>query len=99
MSCVFNTMSERACRHFEKFQEKELVKSAKAASLIEGFEQHECSTTLKKYAPILAKSTVQKFKAKLIIDRGAISNKYWDQERLPASVEVEDKVLQILIIM
>ncbi|KAF9578242.1 hypothetical protein BGW38_006065, partial [Lunasporangiospora selenospora] len=99
MSCVFNTMSERACRHFEKFQENELVKSAKVSSLIEGFEQHECLTTLKKYAPILAGSTVQKFKAKLIIDRGAIFSKYWDQERLPASVEVEDKVLQILIII
>ncbi|KAG0278379.1 hypothetical protein BGZ96_002406 [Linnemannia gamsii] len=43
--------------------------------------------------------TVQKLEVKLIIDRGAILQRYSDQERLPASVEVEDKVLQILIII
>jgi hypothetical protein len=92
-------MSERACHHSEKSQENELVRSAKASSLIEGFDQHECLTTLKKYIPILAKNTVQKLEVKLIIDRGTIFEKYRDQERLPPSIEVEDKVLQVLIIM
>ncbi|KAF9339273.1 hypothetical protein BGZ91_006499 [Linnemannia elongata] len=50
---------------------------------------------LKKYAPILAKCSYQKFMTNEIIDWGTI---YTDQEWLPASVELEDKILQILII-
>ncbi|KAF9545076.1 hypothetical protein EC957_011317 [Mortierella hygrophila] len=92
-------MSERACHRFEKFQEKELVETAKISSVIDGFDQHECSTILKKYAPRLANCSVQKLMAKLIIDRGSIFDKYPDQERLPASIELENKVLQILIII
>jgi len=99
MSCIFNTMSERAGHHFEEAQEKELVETAKASSIIEGFDQHGCSTVLKKCTPILAKSSVQKLLAKLIIDRGSIFDKYSDQEQFSASVELEDKVLQTLIIM
>ncbi|KAG9065521.1 hypothetical protein KI688_001809 [Linnemannia hyalina] len=99
MSFIFNTMSERACHHFEKFQEKELVETAKASSVIDGFDQHMCSTILKKYAPRLANCNVQKLMATLIIDRGSIFDKYSYQERLPASVELENKVLQILIII
>ncbi|KAF8926598.1 hypothetical protein BGZ47_002645, partial [Haplosporangium gracile] len=99
MSCVFNTMLERACRHFEEFQEKELVETAKLSSIIEGFDQHECSAILKKYAPILAENSVQKFMGKLISDLGSIFDKYSDPERLPTNVELENKVLEILIII
>ncbi|KAG0051378.1 hypothetical protein BGZ83_003844 [Gryganskiella cystojenkinii] len=99
MSCPFNTTPDQVCRHFEECQEHELVETAKAASIIEGFDQHECLTTHQKNAPTLAKSPVEKFLGQLIIDRGSIFKKYSNQGRLPASVEVEDKVLQILIII
>ncbi|KAG0374123.1 hypothetical protein BGX24_010812 [Mortierella sp. AD032] len=42
---------------------------------------------------------VQKLMTKLIIDRGSIFDKYSDQERLPGSAELENKVLRILIIL
>ncbi|KAF9124441.1 hypothetical protein BGX30_000951 [Mortierella sp. GBA39] len=58
-------MSERAGHHFEKFQEKELVETAKASSVIDD----------------------------------SIFDKYPDQERLPESVELENKGFQILIII
>ncbi|KAF9984436.1 hypothetical protein BGZ65_000399 [Modicella reniformis] len=62
-------------------KKKELVETAKAFSVIEGFGQHD----------------VQKLMAKVIIDRGPIFDKYSYQKRLPASVDIENKVLQILI--
>ena len=99
MSCVLNTMSKRACKHFEEFEQEELVETAKTLSIIEGFEQHECSAILRRYAPILAEDGVHKFMVKLIMERGSIFEKHQDQERLPACVELEDKVLQILIIL
>ncbi|KAF9163284.1 hypothetical protein DFQ26_002740 [Actinomortierella ambigua] len=92
-------MSDRACHHFEESQEKELVGNAKALNVIQGFDQHKCSTILKKYVPILARSSVEKFKTKLVIDRGALLNQHSDCERLPEDVDVEDRVLQILILI
>ncbi|KAI1313879.1 hypothetical protein EDD11_002414 [Mortierella claussenii] len=111
---VFNTASKRNSKHFEEFEEEgfeeegfeeegfereELVETAKTLNIIKGLEQHECSTILKKYVSILAKDDLNKFLATLIIDRGSLLEKYQDQERLPASAELEDKVLQILIIL
>ncbi|KAG0076812.1 hypothetical protein BGZ90_008157 [Linnemannia elongata] len=99
MSCVLNTMSKRACRHFEKLEQEHLVETAKTLCTLKGSEQHEYTQILKRYVSTLASDGINKLKAKLIIDRGSIFKKYEDQERLPASVELEDKILQILIIL
>ncbi|OAQ24705.1 hypothetical protein K457DRAFT_23840 [Linnemannia elongata AG-77] len=92
-------MSKRACRYFEKLEQEHLVETAKTLCTLKGSEQHEYTQILKRYVSTLANDGINKLKAKLIMDRGSILKKCEVQERLPASVELEDKILQILIIL
>ncbi|KAF9975043.1 hypothetical protein BGZ75_000647 [Mortierella antarctica] len=99
MSCTLNTMSERACRHFEESNQEELVRSAKSLNAIERWDHHDCLTILKRYAPLLAKNGVKNLMNKVILDRGSIIIQHQDLEQLPPSAVFEDKVLQILTIL
>ncbi|KAG0220485.1 hypothetical protein BGW41_007918, partial [Actinomortierella wolfii] len=99
MSCVLNTMSKRACQHFEDQHEESLVKTARSLSVIQGFEEHACTAITQRYSSILAEKGLDYLRKKLIVDRGAIYTEYLDRGRLPADVEMEDKVLQILLLL
>ncbi len=99
MSCVLNTMSKRACQHFEERQEEDLVEKAKSLSVIQGFEEHDCTAITQKYSSILAEKGLDYLRKKLIIDRGAIYKDHLDLEKLPANVELKDRVLQILLLL
>ncbi|KAF8926572.1 hypothetical protein BGZ47_002656 [Haplosporangium gracile] len=99
MSCVLNTMSKRACQHFEELKEEDLVETAKSLSVIDGFEKHECTIITRKYSSILVEKGVDYLRKRLIIDRGAIYKEHVDLEQLPANTELEDKVLQILVLL
>ncbi|KAG0358307.1 hypothetical protein BGZ54_010482 [Gamsiella multidivaricata] len=78
MSCTLNTMSMRACQHFEELDDKDLFETVKSLSVIDGFEKHGCTAIIQKYSSILAKKGVANLKKRLIIDRGAINSKYVD---------------------
>ncbi|KAF9207746.1 hypothetical protein BGZ49_010647 [Haplosporangium sp. Z 27] len=95
MSCVFNTMSERACEHFCRMEENKLVKEAKSLSTIADFDDHPCVEYLRKYTDILAEKGVEYLKKKVIADRGILNSKYLE-DQLPSDVALEDKVLRIL---
>ncbi|KAF9292919.1 hypothetical protein BGZ74_000116 [Mortierella antarctica] len=68
----------------------------KSLSVIDGFEEHECTTITRKYSSILAEKGVDYLWDRLIIDRGAIYKEHVNLKQLPASAELEDKVLRIL---
>src|SRR5690554_1837055 len=99
MSCVLNTMSKGACRHFEELDEEHLVETAKSSSVIDGFEEHRCTIIIRKYSAILAEKGVDNLKKRLILDQGAIYKKHMNLEQLPASAELEDRTLQILVLL
>ncbi|KAF9542703.1 hypothetical protein EC957_001758 [Mortierella hygrophila] len=92
-------MSERACQHPEEKNEEDLVETAKALSVVDGFEEHECTIITRKYSSILAEKGVAGLNKNLIIDRPAIHKKHADLEDLPARVELEDRTLQILVLL
>ncbi|KAF9120425.1 hypothetical protein BGW39_011383, partial [Mortierella sp. 14UC] len=98
MLYVLDTMSERTCKHFEMLHENQLVKTAKSLNVINGFEEHECTTITRRYSSILAEKGVD-YLRKTPIDRGAIYKEHVDLEQLPASAELEDKALQILVLL
>ncbi|KAG9061656.1 hypothetical protein KI688_007237 [Linnemannia hyalina] len=91
MSCVLNTMSKRACQHFEEKDEEGLVETAKALSVVEGFEEYECTIITRKYSSILAEKGVAGLRKNLIIDRGAIHKEHADLEELPEISNIEFK--------
>ncbi|ORZ19295.1 hypothetical protein BCR41DRAFT_43092 [Lobosporangium transversale] len=97
MSCVFNTLSERACDHFSVYEDGSTVADAVEQSLINGFTQHPCKDILLKYIPILEEMNVEGFQRKLKKDLGSLQEKYTDPP-LP-SVIIEDKTLEILILL
>ncbi|KAG0280776.1 hypothetical protein BGZ96_001426, partial [Linnemannia gamsii] len=99
MSCVLNTMSKRACQHFEKLEGEDLVETAKSLSVIDGFEKHECTIITRKYSSILVEKGADYLRKRLITDRGAIYKEPVDLEQLPLNTELEDKVLQILVLL
>jgi hypothetical protein len=71
-------MSRRACQHFEEYHEEDLVETAKYLSVINGFEDHECTTITRKCSSILAEKGVDYFRKTLIINRGGIYKKHAD---------------------
>ncbi|KAG9061333.1 hypothetical protein KI688_007311 [Linnemannia hyalina] len=85
MSCVLSTMSKGVCQHFGELDEEHVVETAKSLSVIDGFEEHECTIIIRKYSVILAKKGVDYLKKILILDQGAIYRKYMDLKQLPAT--------------
>ncbi|KAG0366137.1 hypothetical protein BGZ54_005754 [Gamsiella multidivaricata] len=97
LSCVFNTMSDRVCGHFEKTaQDDGLVDRALSESTIVGFEEHPSTIYMRRYIKTLEEKGVKYLRRKLIVDRGVLHSKHLDAERLPADGNMEDRVLQIL---
>jgi len=92
-------MSQRVCEHFELSDDKELVGKAKSLSAIADFEKHLSAAYTQNYVDTLADKGVDYLLKKVIVDRGALHSKYMDEERLPANVEIEDKVLRILTLL
>ena len=96
MSCLLNTMSSGACRHFEQAGDKDILDKAKSNSIISGFEDHPSTAYLRNYVDVLKDNGVGYLWNTLIIDRGILRSKHMHEKHLPADVEMEDKVLQIL---
>ncbi|KAG0297600.1 hypothetical protein BGZ96_005703 [Linnemannia gamsii] len=98
MSCCLNTMSQRTCTDFHEMGQSSLIEAAKEFATIPGFEDHPCYSILDKYLPRLKKEqSVEKFGRFLVVQRGKLNEPAVDLDALPPELEVEDKVLDILI--
>ncbi|KAF9962876.1 hypothetical protein BGZ70_007827, partial [Mortierella alpina] len=63
-----------------------------------GFEGHPCNTILEGYLLRLkAERNVEKFRRFLVVERGKLNEPTLDLDAMPEELEIEDKVLDILI--
>ncbi|KAG0299335.1 hypothetical protein BGZ98_010129 [Dissophora globulifera] len=92
-------MSTRVCDHFELSGNQDLVESARSLSVITDFDKHSCALYMQKYVDVLADEGVDYLLRKVIVDRGGLLSKHLDEKRLPAEVEIKDKVLEILALL
>ncbi|ORY94351.1 hypothetical protein BCR41DRAFT_242503 [Lobosporangium transversale] len=97
MSCVLNTLSKRACDHFDNYNNGSVLEEAIEQSLIEGFTEHPCQQVLKNYIPILEEVDVEDFIGCLKTDWGLLEGRK-SKPPLPSEL-LEDKVIEILILL
>ncbi|KAF9899037.1 hypothetical protein EC991_009744, partial [Linnemannia zychae] len=98
MSCCLNTMSERTCVDFQAMGQSGLIDAAKKFATMPGFEDHPCNAILEKYQLRLkAERNVEKFRRFLVVERGKLNEPTVDLDTMPEELELEDKVLDILI--
>lgn len=97
MSCL-NTMYERTCTDFYEMEQNSLIVTAKDLATMPGFEDHPCNVILVKYlARLKLEQNLEKFRRFLIVERGKLNEHTLDLDALPKALEIEDKVLDILI--
>ncbi|KAF9091845.1 hypothetical protein BGX27_001955 [Mortierella sp. AM989] len=97
MSCVLNTLSKRACDHFDNYNNGSILEEAKELSLVEGFTEHPCQRIMKNYIPILEEADVEDFLSNLKTDWGLLQSRK-SKPPLPSQL-LEDKVIEILILL
>ncbi|KAG0311813.1 hypothetical protein BGZ99_009887 [Dissophora globulifera] len=89
-------MYERGCEHF---QTTGCVGKAQAVSTIAGFEEHDSANYLLKYANTLQLNNMRQLERQIIVDRRVLRAKQAAAETLPADANMEDKVIQILLLL
>lgn len=89
-------MSKRVCDQFKQSSDEDLVGQAISLSIIDDFEEHPSLLYMQKYVETLTEHGMHELRKRLIIDWGLLHGKH-NEHCLTGEVEVEDKVLQILI--
>ncbi|KAF9917203.1 hypothetical protein FBU30_000886 [Linnemannia zychae] len=91
-------MSERTCTDFQKMGQGSLVDKAKELTMMPDFQCHPCNSILDEYLPKLKNEpNVGKFRRLLVVERGKLNEPTVSLDTLPEELEIEDKVLDILI--
>ncbi|KAF9975897.1 hypothetical protein BGZ65_008057 [Modicella reniformis] len=91
-------MSWRACNFFD-VKNPGLVSTAKGLCEIKHINEHPTSAILEKYVGDLADKGVQYLLRRLSADWGKLSSKYLEEDAMPAAADIEDRTLQVLILL
>ncbi|KAF9578511.1 hypothetical protein BGW38_005648 [Lunasporangiospora selenospora] len=97
MSCLLKTMSPRIVQHCITVNDEELISKAVSHATIPGFDEHPCLEFLRKYQHVLEEHDVAFLERRLTKDRGLLLAQYPDDEELPKTAAMQNKVLKLLI--
>lgn len=92
-------MSANTCEHFEESDHEDVLDQARSLSFIAGFDQHLSTTFMKDYVACQEEGGVSALRKKLISRWNLLNIQYSDGKVLPEQAVIEDKVIEIFILL